>query len=192
MSRPVYGRVYELMLRGQSPDTHEYVGKVKAPTTIHQRVWGKSSSAHTSPESVARDPWKATILPGRSGYRQLEVVYATGDAMEDDARLRRAEAYWIDRLKATRNIVRPIRPAGKAIPPPRRPARSAVLPRRPAMRPRVFVLLALALAIGYLTARVALYMPWPAAPWVASPVAGVMGAWWLYGRVRREVRKILR
>jgi hypothetical protein len=67
-ARPIYGYVYELILAGQSDTDHSYVGMTT--TTIHRRVHG--SSGHASATDVARDPWKAGILPGRAGYRCLE------------------------------------------------------------------------------------------------------------------------
>lgn len=191
MSGRIYGRVYELLLRGQSPDTHVYVGKVKAPTSIKARVFGSSASAHTSPQSIARDPWKAGIV----SYKQLEVVYATGDPTEDDKALRRAEAYWMDRLKTTKNIVRPIREAGRATPP--RPTRAVPvreMARRRRRNGRTFAVLALAVMLTALTARVivAMDLPWPAAPWVVSPAVGTLAAWHVFWRLHREFRRLTR
>lgn len=198
MSRPVYGRVYELFLHEQPEGTHSYVGKVQAPTTIHQRVWGRSSSAHTSPESVARDPWKAGILPGRAGHRQLEVVYASGDPAEDDRALRRAEAFWIDRLRTVHNEVRPVRPAGERRTAATSSARTPVTyarPRRSRRRTvKPYVLATFVLAFTFLAARVivAMQLPWPAAPWVAAPTAGFLLGWATFWRLHRAVRKLLR
>jgi hypothetical protein len=194
MSRPIYGRIYELCLRGQGPDEHSYVGMTT--TTIHRRVHG--SAGHTSPDSVARDPWKARILPGPAGYRLLETVYSTGDCEENDRALRRAEAFWIDRLRPTENDVRPVRPFG---PPQRRaqqarPARPASRPTRRRRRSRVLAVLCLAsmLAWVYIVARVvvAMHLPWPAAPWVAAPVLGTVIGWTAFARTHRAVRRIFR
>lgn len=198
--RAVYGRIYELILRDQPPGSHAYVGKVTAPTTIHQRVFGKSSSAHTSPESVARDPWKAGILPGRAGYRQLEVVYDTGDPAENDRALRRAEAFWIDRLRTIHNDVRPVRPAGgRSRPRPHRPTvpRRAPLvarrrPRRKLAKPITLCLLVI--AFTYLSARLllAMQLPWPQVPWVGAPVLGLALGWTTFWKLHRSIRRLLR
>ena len=199
--RAVYGRVYELVLRDQPPDSHAYVGKVTAPTTIHQRVFGRSASAHTSPQSVTHDPWKAEISPGRAGYRLLETVYDTGDEAENDRALRRAEAFWIDRLRPTHNIVRPVRPAGAPLAPrargravaarPLPPARARRTRRRPV---KPFVLLAFIAAFTYLSARTLLMMelPWPQVPWVGAPMLGVALGWSTFWKLHRSIRRLLR
>lgn len=124
-AREVYGRVYEVFTTRPDLDgEHPYVGKTCQ--TIHRRVHA-GPRAHTSPESIAKDPWKARIRPGRDGYRQLEAIYATGDKAVDEASLRRAEAFWIDRLRTTHNDVRPVRP-----PAHEQPARTArAKPARP-------------------------------------------------------------
>src|SRR5689334_19792428 len=90
--RPIYGFIYALRLRGWTDERPPYIGKCKGhtPTAVNTRVHGRSRSAHTSPQSIAKDPWKADILPGKDGWMILERVYATGDEAEDDARLRRA------------------------------------------------------------------------------------------------------
>lgn len=194
MTRPVYGRVYELRLRGQADADHSYVGLTRQ-LTIHRRVHGPSG--HTSPDDIARDPWKARILPGRDGYRQLEVVYSTGDPAEDERSLRRAEAFWIDRLRPIHNEVRPVRPFGDR-PAPRpvtapRPRRAvAVRRRRRSAKP--YVLAALILTFTFLAARmvVAMQLPWPAAPWIAAPTLGVALGWTVFWRVHRAFRKLLR
>jgi hypothetical protein len=192
-SGKVYGRVYELFTTRPDLDgEHPYAGKTRK--TIHQRVHGRSSSAHTSAQSIEKDPWKARIRPGKAGYRQLEVVYATGDDAADERELRRAEAFWIDRLNTTHNDVRPVRP-----PVHRQPAgtgRTARRATRPTVRPpsrqqlaerkarararrRVFAFLFLVVVATYFAAEfvVALRLPWPAAPYVAAPVVGTFAAW---------------
>lgn len=200
MSRPIYGRVYEVFLRGQDPSTHAYVGKVVVPSTPELRIYGKSASAHLSPQSIAKDPWKAGIV----GYRVLEVVRTCGDTAEDDRALRRAEAFWIDRLNTLHNDVRPVRPAAGAprhqrASEPSGPAR-IVRPRPPVAarqrraRRRLMMMLMLTAVFTFLAARVVLAMdlPWPAAPWIASPVAGVMAAWFLFQRAHKTWRKLTR
>jgi hypothetical protein len=206
MSRPIYGRVYEVRTSSQPPDSHAYVGKVVAPTTVEMRIRGTSASAHMSPSSIAKDPWKADILPGRDGYRVLEVVRMTGDPAEDDRALRRAEAFWIDRLATLYNDVRPVRPATALRPPPipvrtSRPAparltareRNAMVYRRRARR-RLSMVLAMATLFTYLAARVmiAMALPWPAAPWIVSPVVGIAAAWYLFWRAHRTWRRLAR
>lgn len=206
--RPLYGFVYELRVRGQRPDECPYVGKCEGstPTAVADRVHGTSASAHTSRQSIARDPWKAGILPGRDGWRILERVYATGDPAEDDARLRRAEADWIDRKNATRNRVRPVRPFGAQ--PPRRPPAARPSTVRP--RPRVqeiremqrrrrarLVLMWLAVLAAVFTFFVfrvvnSMDLPWPAAPWIASPVVGFAAAWLLLSRLRKGWNRLVR
>lgn len=198
--RAIYGRVYELVLRGQPPDSHAYVGKVTAPTTIHQRIFGRSASAHTSPDSIARDPWKAGILPGRAGYRLLETVYDTGDDAENDRALRRAEAFWIDRLRPTYNIVRPVRPAGSPPPQSRRPRRTSPArrqsvrrrPRRKLAKPITLALLIAAFTFLWGRMLFMMELPWPQAPWVGAPVVGIATGWALFWKLHRAVRKILR
>jgi hypothetical protein len=194
-ARPIYGYVYELILAGQSDTDHSYVGMTT--TTIHRRVHG--SSGHTSAGDVAHDPWKAGILPGRDGYRCLEIVRSTGDMGEDDRALRRAEAFWIDRLRPVYNDVRPVRPAGERIPrsrrPPASPAPNRIAGRR--RRRKVGKPIALALLIAactYLSARGLLMMqlPWPQVPWVGAPVLGVALGWSAFWRVHRALRKLVR
>lgn len=187
--RRIYGRVYELILRGQQDHQHSYVGK--CTTTIHQRVHGPNG--HTSRASAAKDPWKADILRGSAGYRLLETVYDTDTPAENERALRRAEAFWIDRLRPEYNIVRPVRPPGdRPAPRPRREPRMVRRPRRRRINLRVPALLALMLLYGWMTARVAVNMPWPQAPWIASPIGGVALGWLTYWKIHRSVRRLLR
>lgn len=203
--RAVHGRIYEVITRGQPPDSHAYVGKVTAPTTIHQRIFGRSNSAHTSPESIARDPWKASIVPGRAGYRLLETVYDTDDEAENDRALRRAEAFWIDRLRPAHNIVRPVRPAGEKRAPrlayaergPLAPLTARPAParrRKPRKIGKPIALLALIAAFTFLTAYVLLMMklPWPQVPWVGAPVLGLALGWSTFWKLHRSIRRLLR
>jgi hypothetical protein len=195
-ARPIYGYVYELILAGQSDTDHSYVGMTT--TTIHRRVHGPSG--HTSAGNVAHDPWKAGILSGRDGYRCLEIVRTTGDASEDDRVLRRAEAFWIDRLRPLYNDVRPVRPPGERTPRPRR-ERSAgpTTPSRPVRRRRrklgkPLAMLALIAVCTYLSARGLLMMqlPWPQVPWVGAPVLGVALGWSAFWRAHRSLRRLFR
>lgn len=201
MSRPIYGYVYELFLAGQPDTDHSYVGMTT--TTIHRRIHGPGG--HASAESVARDPWKARILPGRAGYRCLEIVRDTGDPAENDRALRRAEAFWIDRLRPVHNDVRPVRPPGEPVRSRRESARvgeSRRKPRprgngRPVRRRRPWPVIALALFVippVVLVARVvsAMELPWPAAPWIAAPTVGTLIGWNLYWRARRGWRRLTR
>lgn len=204
MSRPIYGRVYEVILRDQEPGTHAYVGKAVVPLTPHMRIYGASASAHMSQASIAKDPWKARIVD----YRVLEVVRTTGDRDEDDRALRRAEAFWIDRLNAVHNDVRPVQAAASTkrrrpeLPPPR----VSAVPLRPTARQlnqmaarrrarrRLAAVLALAAIITYLAARVvtAMELPWPYAPWIAPPAVGIGAALYLFARMRKAWRKLTR
>lgn len=195
-ARPIYGYVYEVILAGQSDDDHSYVGMTT--TTIHRRVHGPSG--HTSVADVARDPWKAGIRPGRDGYRCLEIVRSTGDPVENDRALRRAEAFWIDRLRPLYNDVRPVRPPGERAPRPRR-GRSGrpSTPRRPARRRRrklgkPIALVLLIAACTYLSARGLLMMelPWPQVPWIGAPVLGVAFGWSAFWRAHRSLRRLFR
>lgn len=194
--RRIYGRVYELFVQDQAPDGSEYVGMTTR--TIHQRVHG--ASGHTCPADVARDPWKAGILAGSAGYRQLEVVYETGEGERaDDAALRRAEAFWIERLNPRRNDVRPVRPRPGVAP---RPARRPVRPtKRPARRPvsRLamvrtvgFFLLALGLTVASGRIVSMMELPWPAAPFVAGPVIGAALSWRIVWAVSSAGRALVR
>lgn len=198
MSRAIYGRIYELNLRNPDPDEeHPYVG-MTTERTLHERVHGRGG--HTSPEEVAKNPWKARILPGRAGYRLLETVYDTGDPVENDRLLRRAESYWIDRLRAKYNKVRPIRPFGDPLPARPRAARPIVVMtpaqrrRRRSRRLRVASCLMLMATVTMFAARVvaAMELPWPAAPWIASPVIGIVVGWLVFWRMHRAVRKLVR
>jgi hypothetical protein len=194
-ARPVYGRVYEVVLRGQPEAQHSYVGKTTQ--TIHQRVHG--SSGHTCAADVARDPWKAGILPGRAGYRLLETVYDTGDPAENARALARAESFWIDRLRPLHNDVRPVRPIGEVRTAVRRqPRPSRTIVRATRRRRRKFgkpiALLALVALFTFLAAWfvVAMQLPWPQAPWISSPVIGLALGWTVFWRIHRSVRRILR
>lgn len=193
--RAVYGRIYELVLRGQPAGQHSYVGKTTQ--TIHRRVHGPSG--HTCAADVAKDPWKADILPGRAGYRQLEVVYDQGDDEENRRALARAEAFWIDRLRPVHNDVRPVRPIGEVPNRTRRIARSR--PRSIQARRRrrrsigrpvgLFLLVAL---FTFLAARVilAMQLPWPQAPWVGAPTAGLALGWTAFWKLHRSARRLMR
>lgn len=195
--REVYGRIYELITGDPRDGAHPYVGMTEG--TIHQRVHG--SRGHTSPESIAKDPWKAHILPGRAGYRQLEVVYATGNPMEDDRSLRRAEAYWIDQLRTTYNKVRPVRPpVHERVVLPRRAVRVAVK-RSPAQiraarrtRLRVLAFLALTAVFAFLSARLvlAMHLPWPQVPWITAPIVGIALGWIAFEWLDRKYRRLTR
>jgi hypothetical protein len=192
--RKVYGYVYELITGDPQDGEHPYVGMTER--TIHQRVHG--AGGHTSPESVARDPWKARILPGRAGYRCLERVYDTGDAGENDRALRRAEAAWIDRLRTTHNDVRPVRPPLHQPQPLGSPNRKVVpagrRKRRRRMPVRFVAFLILAAVFTTLAARliVAMHLPWPAVPWTVAPAIGVLLAWRVLWSVHRSFRKLMR
>ena len=191
--RTTFGRVYELFTRDQAPGTHVYVGKTEQ--TLHQRVHGPSG--HTSPADMAANPWKAAILPGKAGYRLLETVYDTGDPDENARALRRAEAFWIDRLRPTENRVRPVRPPATEPQPHRAvrpPSRAQVAAHARARRERVrlgsFLVLALTLTVlaGRMIARMEL--PWPAAPWIAGPILGLAVGGWLFFSIDKALRKV--
>lgn len=202
--RPIYGYVYELFLTGQADTDHAYVGMTER--TPYQRVFG--SNGHTCPASVAKDPWKARIRPGRDGYRILERVRDAGDPAENDRALRRAEAFWIDRLRPLHNDVRPVRPPGYV--PPRRvptkadgsrpagPRSSNRSPapsrrRRPVRARAVVCLLIVAISIA-LAARfvVLMELPWPQAPWIAGPVLGGAFGWYSFWNIHRAWRRLTR
>ncbi len=196
--RAVYGRVYEVFTTRPDIDgPHPYAGQTT--TTIHQRVHGPNG--HTSPGEVAKAPWKARIKPGRAGYRQLKVIYASGDPAADQVRLDMAEAFAIDELRTTYNTQRPIRSPGTPRPVRPRPA-SRPLParavaaqrRRVRVRFRMAALLALVLFFTYLSARVAVAMRMdsPAFPWVAAPIAGVAMGWSVFWYLHRAFRKLTR
>lgn len=196
MSRAVYGRVYELNLSNPGPDEeHAYVGMTIGP--IHGRVHGRQESAHTSAASVAKSPWKARILPGSAGYRQLEVVYATAHPDEDERTLRRAEAFWIDRLRPTYNIVRPVRPFADELLPVQPKARPVRTVRRRARRrvPARAVLCILSMLLftaGVAWFVVAMRLPWPQAPWIAAPTLGAFLGWSAFWRAHKAIRKLVR
>lgn len=191
MSREVYGRVYEpITSRPEVHGRHPYVGQTRQ--TVHQRVHGRGG--HTSALSVAKDPWKADILPGRAGYRVLKTIYATGDPGADQVRLDMAEAFAIDELNPTHNTQRPIRPAPEPRP-PRPPSRRelAELSRRQRTRARLVCLLVVVAIFTVLAARVTSGMQVsPSFPWFASPALGVALGWptfwWLHQQVRRLAR----
>lgn len=190
--RSVYGYVYETITGDPRDGEHPYVGMTE--TTIHNRVHGPAG--HTSRQSVAEDPWKARILRGRAGYRCLERVYDTGDPDENDRALRRAEAFWIDRLRPTHNTVRPVRPPLHQPQPPRATARPAVkvARRRPQRRvPVRAVTFAVLVAVFTTLAAcliVAMHLPWPAVPWVVSPALGVALAWRVFWTLHRSIRRL--
>jgi hypothetical protein len=197
--RQIFGRVYETIETGQRDAEHRYVGKTEQ--TIHQRVHGPSG--HTSQTSIARDPWKANILLGKAGYRLLENVYDTGDPAENDRALRRAEAFWIDHLRPTRNVIRPVRPPSTAPPPPRREPRPRRAPRRISMaeerkrrrvRVRLIVLSLIVVACAYAVARAVmlLHLPWPAAPYVAGVTVGGLLGWRIFSALLTFYRKLAR
>lgn len=187
-NRPIIGYVYELITSSPQLDSeHPYVGKTE--TTVHQRVHG--AAGHTSPKSIAKDPWKARILPGRAGYRILERVRDTGEGdLANDAALRRAEAFWIDRLRTKYNVVRPVRPAQQATarPAARRAPTQAQLramqqQRRLTRRLVAFMLLVLAFTAVIGRVLLAMDLPWGAAPWVVAPAAGVLCGWAVFVRL---------
>lgn len=175
--RAVYGRIYELITGDPQDGPHPYVGQTVQ--TIHQRVHGPGG--HTSPASVAKDPWKARVLPGRAGYRLLETVYDTGDPGENQRALDRAEDFWIDRLRTTHNDVRPVRPPVHEPQPPRRPRTTQTARPTPARRrrrrrvPVRWVLLLLTVAAGM--ALIAWPMLATDRPWsTVLTAAGLFGA----------------
>jgi hypothetical protein len=190
--RQVYGRVYLLITNDPRDGLHPYVGQTT--TTIHQRVHGPNG--HTSAASIDRDPWKARILAGRDGYRQLKVIYATDNPGADQVRLDMAEAFAIDQLKTTHNDQRPIRTGSSAVAAPRRPVRSSArrAPARHRPPARLFVFLALAAFFTYLSARLVLAMelPWPAAPWIVAPTVGIVLAWQVFWWLHRNTRRLTR
>jgi hypothetical protein len=138
------------------------------------------------------------ILPGRDGYRCLEIVRSTGDCAENDRVLRRAEAFWIDRLRPVHNDVRPVRPPGERIPrsrrPPAGPAPNRIAGRRRRKLGKPLGMLALIAAFTYLSALALLMMqlPWPQVPWVGAPVLGVALGWSAFWRMHRALRKLVR
>lgn len=192
-NRQVFGRVYELITADPQDGPHPYVGQTIQ--TLHQRVH-TSRNAHTSAASIAKDPWKARILPGKAGYRLLEIVYATGDKRTDERELDRAEAFWIDRLRTTHNDVRPVRPPLHEQPAKAKPNRPARRPSKAKRAARVRLLTfatLVALFLLFYGVRFA-RVPWdnPATPWMAVPIAAALTAWALYFGCRSAVRKIKR
>jgi hypothetical protein len=193
-SGAVFGYIYETIERGQRDGEHRYVGKTEQ--TIHERAHGRAG--HTSKASVAKDPWKANILPGRRGYRCLEVVRDTGEGYQANKRaLARAEAFWIDRLRPARNKVRPVRPPSN-VPEPAPVAERAPLPL-PRMSGRRVVFLLLAAGWTWLLAVPLSAAHLPAlVPWIACPLLGLMLSWKVMSavtkrtdRARRRVRRVL-
>jgi hypothetical protein len=190
--RKIYGYVYELITGDPRDGEHPYVGMTER--TIHQRVRG--AGGHTSPESVAKDPWKARILPGRAGYRCLERVYDTGDLAENDRALRRAEAFWIDRLRPTHNDVRPVRPPLHEARPVRRPARplrTLPAPRRRKFPVRAWLFISLFMVMTAVVSRGAYLMGLPSyVPWVISPVVAGFLSWRVFWSAHRSIRRLMR
>jgi hypothetical protein len=176
--RPVFGRVYELFTDRPEDGEHPYVGQTTQ--TIEQRKRG-----HKSKRDVAKDPWKAHIIDGPRGHRLLETVYATGDPYADERELDRAEAFWIDKLRPTYNVVRPVRPRygdplpvrpqERSRPATRRTVRTSR--RRVPWRVRVFLLFTLVLTTACAVALAHVDQPYPWLPWVLAPVAGVAFVW---------------
>lgn len=197
-SRRIYGRVYELFTSRPADGEHPYAGKVKAPKTIAQR-----RDEHIREAGEPGCEWKAYILPGKAGYRLLETIYATGDDRADEAALRRAEAFWIDKLRTTYNVVRPVRPPhGTPLstrPADSRPARGAT-PRRAKRHRKPFpwrvllfsaVTVPLMLMIGMLLAAVPVAQPWwDAVPFVAAFVGGPTLGWRVTAAVLRVGKRL--
>lgn len=197
--RPIVGYVYEAILRDQPPGQHAYVGKCMGSTeaAVSRRFFGPQASAHTSPESIKRDPWKARILPGRKGYRILERIRDTGlGDRENDLAVRRAESFWIDRLRTTFNDVRPVRPPLTETPPPARRSRPAVQRSRRRSRPtRKGPVLLLLLATVTYTAMLgwfihAMQLPWPIVTWGLPPALGLLFGFRTLARAVKAQRKI--
>lgn len=190
-ARVVVGFVYELVLEGQRPGEHPYVGKVMGATkaAVTRRVHGNQSSAHTSLQSIARDPWKSRILSGTKGYVVLEVVRGTsGDKAENDRAVRRAEAFWIDRLNPTYNDVRPVR-REKPAPVSKRPvakSRSTRKPWRPAWG-FLFLVALFTIGAAWLLAPAGSWIPWAGAP-VLGLSLGYRTHLWLNKAKRRTSR----
>lgn len=168
--RPIFGYVYELFTTDQPPDSHAYAGLVRSPKTIAERADEHRGEAH-------KHPWKAFIRPGRAGYRILERVYATGYPDEDEARLRRAESDWIDRLRTLHNGVRPVRPPvheGVRFAADAKPQRPAARrrPSRARRRSLVFAVLFVLATVPMFVFVQRMNLPWPAAPWIVAPIVG--------------------
>jgi hypothetical protein len=202
----IFGYVYELVLAGQPDDQCSYIGMAQDMA----RRMAATGSGHRSPTSIAKDPWKADILPGKAGYRILERVRTTGFGEVDDERaLRRAEADWIDRRRPVHNDVRPVQPRTEPQVGPRNligyaspkaklvsarvtaeQERKARADRRARTRAAFFLL-----AFAVFTTLAAwfvgtMHLPWPAAPWIVSPVLGVVGAFWLFNAAGSGYRKV--
>lgn len=189
-SGAVFGYIYETIERGQRDDECRYIGKTE--TTIHRRVHGPTG--HTSPRSVAKDPWKANILPGKHGYRCLEIVRDTGEGLQANKRaLARAESDWIDRRRPLRNQVRPVRPRHGE--PPARPTPRSTRTRQPSGRKVALVLLVAALAFLFELPLSGAGLPWWM-QWVVAPALAATLGWYLFcaavGRIDRARRKIRR
>lgn len=172
-TRRIYGVVYELVLSGQRTDETSYVGKAKS---MRARM-AATGTGHRSPSSIAKDPWKAHILPGRAGYRILERVPATGDKHADEAALRRAESDWIDRRRPTYNDVRPVRPRVHEAQPRKRPARQQRARSRARRGWLTLLVVAVLYAIPLANVLSVVLAAWPIAPWIATPVIATMFAW---------------
>lgn len=173
--RRVYGYVYELITGDPRDGLHPYAGQTTE--TIHQRVHG--SRGHTSAASIAKDPWKARIRPGRAGYRCLKVIYGTDNPGADQVRLDMAEAFAIDELHTTYNDRRPVRPATG--PAPRRPKPE----RKPVIVPwRLVGFLLVWLVPSIVVGRIAVANHLP--PWIA-PLAVLIPAWLVFLRLHRVI-----
>lgn len=192
----LFGYVYELILDDQPDDITEYIGK--SEQTMAERMRG-----HRSAEDLARYPWKARIKAGAAGYRILERVRCTGEGYEADRRaLLRAESDWIDRRRPIENGPRPVRPrkaerpresrreAARRTGPAKRRTRADIARTRRLIRLVSYV--ALVFACTALAARVVLAMelPWAWAPWAVAPVAGGLGALWVFTGLDRTFRKV--
>lgn len=195
--RQIYGRVYELITGDPQDGPHPYVGKTIQ--TLHQRVHA-SRSAHTSAASIAKDPWKARILPGAAGYRLLENVYDTGDLAENKRALARAESDWMDRYRTTHNKIRPVRPPVHERPAPARPAsRPKVTPaaraRRHRAERRIVAFALLFVGAFFLVARVVteMHLPWsqPAQFATATGVTTLL-TWWAFVTLESGIRRVTR
>lgn len=193
----VYAYVYELVTGDPQDGSHPYVGKAKDP---RERVYGRRPTAHTSRQSVAKDPWKARILPAPHGFRVLETVPATGDPIEDERTLRTAEAYWMRKLKATHNDQRPAydsagRPVSRRLttPRPAAPARRArrTSASRRVQRARGCAFLSLFLAALFVLIRVCLAGGLSGVSlWVVAPVSALFVAVYAFGRLDRLLARI--
>jgi hypothetical protein len=197
--RGPYAYVYELVTGDPQDGPHPYVGKAK---DVEHRVYGRGG--HTSRDSVAKDAWKARILPAPHGYRVLETVPATGDPIEDERTLRTAEAYWMRKLRTTHNEQRPAydpqgRPVSRRLttaparPKPPSRAELAAASRRRAQNVRLALLsmlfvLALFPSMSILSDAQVTGVPyWTFGPGLAL-AAAVITLLWLDGLWRRITR----